>query len=139
MKTGAAAKATRLGRPLTILVAGYRSSALALQATLAREGHVVHSVYSGEHVVEAVQRHHPDVCIFEVEMPARSGYAVARELSGSLGKRCPFLIAISEAWTRASEQSLAESVGFAYFFSPPAEVEQLSQFLSHIRDGKVIP
>ena len=88
----AAAKRKRLG----ILIADDdRDTVETLSVILIDEGHVVHKAYRGDFIVGAVARYKPDVCIIDIELPHKSGYAVAQELTLRLGPQCPTLIAIS--------------------------------------------
>jgi DNA-binding response OmpR family regulator len=106
-----------------------------LAALFADEGYVVHYVYRGDEVLGAVERYRPEVCVLDIEMPGKSGYAVAQELTARLGDRRPFLIAISGVWTRKSEQLLAESVGFHCFFTKPADPNALMQCVEEFASG----
>jgi two-component system response regulator DesR len=103
-----------------------------LTVLLLDEGHVVHSVYRGDDVIEAVRRYKPDVCILDIDLPGRSGYALARELSAIGGPDCPVLLAVSGAYTLKSEQLLAQTVGFDGFFVKPADPEELLDTLSEV-------
>jgi DNA-binding response OmpR family regulator len=115
---------------LSILIAeDERDTATTLAVLLAHEGHVVHCVYRGDHVAEAVRRYKPDVCILDIDLPGRSGYELAEDLLALSSRRPPILIAISGKYVRKSEQLLAEAVGFDRFFVKPAEPDDLIAFL----------
>jgi CheY-like chemotaxis protein len=131
-----AVRAPARRKPLSILVADDdRDTIETLAVILCDEGHTVHKIYRGDYIASAVQRYKPDVCIIDIELPYKSGYAVAQELTLKLGPRCPILIAISGVWTRKSEQLLAESVGFHRFLTKPADPQDLLQFLDEISSG----
>ena len=98
---------------------------------------MVHNVYRGDRVLEAVTRYRPDVCILDIEMPGQSGYAVAQKLCAVLGAKRPVLLAISGIWTKASEQLLAESVGFDRFFTKPADPDELVRCAEELASGDV--
>lgn len=131
-----AATAAAKRKRLSILLADDdRDTVETLSVILVDEGHTVHKVYRGDYIADAVQRYKPNVCIIDIELPHKSGYAVAQELSVKLGPRCPTLIAISGVWTRKSEQLLAETVGFHRFFTKPADPQELLQFLDEVSSG----
>ena len=101
---------------------------------LTDEGHIVHTAYRGDHVPEAVRRLKPYVCILDIKMPGKSGYALARDIS-RLGPDRPVLIAISGIYVRPSEQLLARTVGFDRFFAKPADLQKLIALLEQIGSG----
>lgn len=131
-----AAKAIAKRQGLSILIADDdRDTVETLTAILMDEGHTVHKVYRGDYVLEAVRRYKPAVCILDIEMPGKSGYAVAQELTLRLGSDRPILVAISGVWTRKSEQLLAQTVGFDRFFTKPADPGELLAFLDEAGSG----
>src|SRR5581483_10800512 len=122
-------------RRLSILVADDEPDTVAtLAALLTDEGHVVHTVYRGDHVPQAVERFKPDVCILDIVMPGESGYELAQQLS-QLGPRRPVLIGISAIYVRDSERFLAQAVGFDRFFVKPTDPETLLALLEQIARG----
>lgn len=135
-----AAAAAAKRKRLSILIADDdRDTVETLSAILIDEGHLVHKVYRGDRVLQAVERYKPDACIIDIEMPGKSGYAVAQELSIRFQLERPILIAISGVWTRKSEQLLAETVGFDRFFTKPADPARLIQFLDELGSGNTVP
>ena len=131
-----AATVTAKRKRLSILVADDdRDTVEMLALILGDEGHTVHKVYRGDYIAEAVQRYEPDVCVIDIELPHKSGYVVAEELTRKLGQGCPTLVAMSGVWTRKSEQLLAETVGFRRFFTKPADPQELLRFLDEIGSG----
>jgi CheY-like chemotaxis protein len=132
-----AAQRTHSQLKLNILLADDdRDTVDTLTALLLHEGHVVSAVYRGDHVLEAVRRYRPDVCILDIEMPGQSGYATAQEITASLPPaERPVLLAMSGKWTRPSEKSLAEAVGFYRFFTKPTDPDEFMRFLAQIAVG----
>jgi CheY-like chemotaxis protein len=122
---------------LSILVADDEPDTVTTLAALLRhEGHVVHYVYRGDHVADAVRRYNPDVCILDIDMPGRSGYELAEELSARRSRGRPVLVAVSGKYVRKSEQLLAQAVGFDRFFVKPADPDELIDFLAKaVRGG----
>ena len=113
-------------RSLAILVADDDVATVsALSEMLRRDTHTVHAVTRGDRVLEEVRRINPDVCIVSIEVPGQSGYAIAQLLTTGLGQKRPLLIALSRLWTRSSEQHLAHTLGFHYFFSKEQDLNEL--------------
>lgn len=117
---------------LSVLIADHNHDAVvALTALLIKEGHVVHSVYRGNLVLEAVQRYKPDVCILRLDIPGRSSQAVAEELRRLTPSRRPFLIGAAGGSSRGQEV-LARSNGFDHCFAGPVDPVALVAFIREI-------
>jgi CheY-like chemotaxis protein len=128
-------------RPLNILLADdERDAILTLSTLLIQDGHSVSAVYSGNDVLQSVRRYKPDVCILDIEMPGKSGYAAAREMSAALAPELrPVLIAISGKWTETTDRLLGLSLGFDHYFLKPVDPQRLLGFLDDIANGKADP
>ena len=130
--TSPAHTAHRPRKRLSILLADDEPDTLRMLALILEdEGHVVQTVNHGALVREAVRRFNPDVCILDIQMPGASGYAVARDLTDSLGEQAPLLIAISGMWTSQTDRQLAKTVGFAHFLRKPADPAELITILDN--------
>ena len=71
-------------RRLSILIADDEPDTVAtLSAMLSDEGHLVHPVFRGDHVAEALKRYNPEVCILDIELPGRNGYELAKEIASA--------------------------------------------------------
>lgn len=128
-----AVKARAAKKRLNILIADdERDTVVTLATIFEDEGHVVHSFYRGDEVIPAVRRYRPDICILDLDMPGRSGYALAQHLSAAQPR--PVLIAISGRWNHKSDELLALSVGFDRFYAKPADPQELVQFLDSVAD-----
>ena len=126
-----AQKQPNTARCVSILIADDEHDTVAtLSAILSDEGHVVHHVYRGDQVAQALKRYKPEVCILDIEMPGRNGYELAKEISGAAGR--PVLIAISGKYVQESERHLALAMGFDRFFVKPADPRQLVALIEEI-------
>lgn len=116
---------------LTILVADDdRDTVETLAALLTDEGHLVHAVTSGALVDEAVRRFKPQVCILDIEMPGKNGYALVQEILARNDLPKPLMIAISGVWKSQTDRMLAGLVGFDHFFAKPADPAELVNVLA---------
>jgi signal transduction histidine kinase/CheY-like chemotaxis protein len=69
-------KATR-----TILVVDDNEpAAKGLAELLRRQGHTIHTAYTGEEALAQVQRHRPDTVILDIGLPDMTGYEVAEKM-----------------------------------------------------------
>lgn len=107
---------------LSILVADDEPDTVrTLEAILQDEGHTVHAVTHGARVLDAVRRFRPEVCILDIEMPEKNGYALVQEILAAEDIHPPLLIAISGKWKTQTDKLLAKAIGFDYFFEKPAD------------------
>jgi len=122
---------------LRVLVADDNpDTVLTLSALLADDGHEVRALQEGAGVPQHVAAFDPDVCIFDIEMPGRNGYRLARELRDRrIGPR-PLLVALSGAYVRPADRFLALMVGFDHFFQKPADPRELARVLDDYRRGR---
>ena len=129
----AASRQAKPAAPLSILVADDEMDTVqTLAAILADEGHAVHTVTHGSLVMDAVRRFKPTVCILDIEMPGKDGYAVAREIvkeSEDKKQPRPLLIAISGRWKSQTDRMLARMVGFDHFLEKPADPQSIIDVL----------
>lgn len=121
---------------LTILIADDdRDTVDTLAAILTDEGHTVHSVTSGSLVEQAVRHFRPQVCILDIEMPGKNGYALVQDILARQDSSQPLMIAISGIWKTQTDKMLARMVGFDHFFAKPADPAALLQLLEEY-DGE---
>lgn len=128
----AAARKTREApRPrLSILVADDdRDTVDTLAALLSDEGHTVHTVTNGSLVEDAVRVFKPQVCILDIEMPGKNGYALVQDILAREVPPHPLMIAISGVWKTQTDRMLARMVGFDHFFAKPADPAALIEVL----------
>jgi CheY-like chemotaxis protein len=122
-------------RRLSILIADDNADTVLTLSTLLRdEGHIVHTCIRSATALEAVERYKPDVCIFDIVMPEKSGFTLAREVRELPLPRQPVLIAITAVYTRPSEKLMAKAVGFDHFIVKPADPNELFALLETIGD-----
>jgi DNA-binding response OmpR family regulator len=115
---------------LTVLVADDdRDTVMTLAALLADEGHVVHTVTNGSLVEEAVRQFNPHICILDIEMPGKNGYALVQDILDRTNLERPLMIAISGIWKTQTDRMLARMVGFDHFFAKPADPAALLQII----------
>jgi DNA-binding response OmpR family regulator len=120
----------RRRRALNVIVADdERDTVLTLTAVLRDEGHNVRGVYRGDEVLRAVEAERPDAVILDIEMPGKSGFAIAQELRHIYGDDTPVLIAISGKWTGQTDEMLGRMVGFRHYCLKPFDPQKLLELL----------
>ena len=130
MNATASRKTPAASEQLTILIADDdRDTVETLAALLTDEGHLVHAVTSGALVEEAVRRFKPRVCILDIEMPGKNGYALVQDILAGQDLAHPLMIGISGVWKSQTDKMLAQMVGFDHFFEKPADPAELIEVL----------
>jgi DNA-binding response OmpR family regulator len=116
---------------MNILVADDdRDMVETLAALLGDEGHTVHTVLNGSQVEDAVSRFKPQVCILDIEMPGKNGYALVQDILARDDLPKPLMIAISGIWKSETDRMLTQMVGFEHFFAKPADPAALNDVLA---------
>jgi two-component system OmpR family response regulator len=110
-----------------------RDTVLTLGILLRSEGHEVQLVENGEQALAEADQFRPDVVLLDIEMPGRSGFEVAQELSRRHGRECPVLVAVT-AHSEPEDRRSAEMSGFHHFVPKPyrcSAVLQLIESFAH--------
>jgi CheY-like chemotaxis protein len=119
-------------RRLSIFIAEDNvDTVLTLSAILRDEGHVVHTCANGVMARDAIRRCKPDVCIIDIVMPGKNGFAIAREVKAMKLPHVPVLIAISAVFI-VKDKLLAESAGFDHFIVKPAHAGDVLDLIDRI-------
>jgi DNA-binding response OmpR family regulator len=91
----------------------------------------VHQVNHGADVLRTVHMVRPDAIVLDIQMPGKSGYALAEELKAMYyGTRTPMLVAMSGKWTQDSDRILAQRLGFDHYLAKPANPQALVDLLA---------
>jgi CheY-like chemotaxis protein len=113
-------------RPLSILVVDDSVDTVLTLSTLLRDqGHLVHTCANANIVIEAIKRYQPDVCIFDIVMPGKTDFALAREVAALTLEKRPLLIAISGVFTAPKDLALVKASGFDHLICKPANPGEL--------------
>lgn len=124
------------GGPLSVLIADDDpDTVMTLAALLGDEGHVVHTVTNGTLVMDALRRFKPQVCILDIEMPGKNGYALVQDILARTDIPHPLMIAISGVWKTQTDVMLARMLGFEHFFAKPADPAKLVDLLAEYSGG----
>ena len=125
-------------RRLSVFVADDDLDTVLMLATILRdEGHVVSTCVDPQIAVEAIQRFKPDVCILDVVMPGKSGFAIAKVVQELDLPKPPVMICVSAIYTRPSD-TLLKNNGFDFFLRKPADPNELVSLLDLIA-GRDLP
>ena len=112
---------------------------LTLAEMLRDEGHIVHTCANPKVAIEAIQRYKPDVCLFDIVMPGKTGFTLAREVLAIKLEVRPILIAISGVFNSASDEVVARSAGFDYFVRKGSNPSVLLGLMSKLAGGPSSP
>jgi CheY-like chemotaxis protein len=105
---------------------------LTLSELLRDEGHVVHTCANAAFVPEAVVRYQPDVCILDIVMPRKTGFALAREIAAMKLAKRPVLIAMTGVFAKPADRVPVLGAGFDHVMSKSASPDELLRLLEEI-------
>ena len=66
------------------------------------------------------------MCLFDIGMPGRNGYELAREIRAQPGGERPVLIAIT-GWGQEADRQRAMASGFDHHLTKPVDPRQLAR------------
>lgn len=116
--------------PTRVLIADDHADSADCLAMLVRWlGHDVKVAYDGEEAARLVDDFRPDMALFDINMPCRDGYEVARYVRERLGASV-VLVAMTGAPTRETAPR-AEDAGFDEHLTKPVQLEDLERILRH--------
>jgi len=96
---------------------------------LALDGHETQLRFDGEEALAAYNAFHPDVCLFDIGMPGRSGYELARTIRALPDGQRPLLVAIT-GWGQETDRQQALQAGFDHHLTKPVDPEHLSAVIA---------
>jgi two-component system, NarL family, response regulator DesR len=105
--------------------------ALGSLLNLEEDMEVVGKASNGEQVISLVQKHQPDICIMDIEMPMMSGLEAAEELKG---QGCKVIILTTFARTGYFQRALKAGVSGYLLKDSPSE--ELASTIRNVMDGK---
>ncbi|UHA73668.1 response regulator transcription factor [Paenibacillus sp. 481] len=111
------------------MLLGALSSLLDLEEDMS----VVGKARNGEEAVELVRLHKPDICIMDIEMPAKSGLEAAEELKG-----CGCKIMILTTFARSGYFERALKAGAHGYLLKDSPSEELADSIRSIMAGRRI-
>lgn len=113
--------------PRKVLIADdNRDAADSLAALLQLDGHETQLSFDGDDALAAYARFAPDVCLFDIGMPGRNGYELARAIRRLPGGDRPVLIAVT-GWGQENDRHLAMEAGFDHHLTKPVDPRRLAR------------
>jgi PAS domain S-box-containing protein len=120
------ADTTAVAVPRKVLIADdNRDAADSLAALLELDGHDTRLSFDGDEALSMWQHFDPDICLFDIGMPGRNGYELARAIRGLPGGERPVLIAIT-GWGQENDRQLALAAGFNHHLTKPVDPQRLA-------------
>jgi signal transduction histidine kinase/CheY-like chemotaxis protein len=113
----------QLGRRI-LLVEDNRDASEMLTMFLQSAGHSVVTAFDGITGLAIAIAEHFDVLVCDIGLPGLDGYGVICELTGTVGKKVPFPIAMS-GYGQAEDRARALAAGFARYLVKPVDVDEL--------------
>ncbi|TLS49243.1 response regulator transcription factor [Paenibacillus antri] len=107
--------------------------ALASLLDLEPDMTVVGRANNGEEAVRLVKEHRPDICVMDIEMPAKSGLEAAEELKGSGCK-----VVILTTFARSGYFERALKAGVSGYLLKDSPIEELADSIRSVMSGRRI-
>ncbi len=109
-------------RPRILIADDHALVAAGLRAMLEPAHEVVEVVSNGLDVIEAVERHQPDLVLLDISLPGRSGMEVARDLAAH-PSGVPFVMLTMHADPIYADEAIASgAIGFVLKMAGPDEL-----------------
>lgn len=96
---------------------------------------VVGSADNGEDAVKLVQKHEPDICIMDIEMPRKTGLDAAEEIK-SLGLGCKVIILTTFARSGYFQRAVKSGVNGYMLKDSPSD--ELAEAIRNVMTGRKI-
>lgn len=118
---------------LSVLVAeDNQNNQLVLRLMLAKFGCKATIVENGQLAVDAVQSHHYDLALLDIQMPVMDGLTAARQICAmSDGRRKPFLAALT-ANAFSEDRDACMQAGFDVYLSKPITSQRIGEVLQRV-------
>ncbi|MDO7904835.1 response regulator transcription factor [Paenibacillus sp. JX-17] len=108
--------------------------ALASLLDLEDDMEVIGRASNGEEALQLVHKHQPDICIMDIEMPAKSGLDAAEEMKGN--SSCKVIILTTFARSGYFERAL--KAGVSGYLLKDSPIEELAQTIRSVMAGRRI-
>lgn len=115
-------------KALILVVDDVEESASTLAELLHLAGYEAEVAFNAADALSAIKRRTPAVAILDLDMPGMSGLKLAEEIRRSFPADCMRLLALTGS-NEKRQTSRARKCGFDYFFSKPANMEELLFFV----------
>ena len=117
--------------PRVLVIDDDPSIRLVIGYVLRDEGYQVDEAPDGQAALESIQRHHPDVILLDMKMPAMDGWEFARRYRERYGHRAPILVltAAQDAARRG------EDVDAEDYLPKPFDLDTLVERISALVDS----
>lgn len=117
-----------------LLVDDNRDFIDGMAALLREYGHEVQVAYDGHTGLDLATRFMPDAALLDIGLPGLNGYALARELKGTVATHAIFLVAVT-GWGQEKDRLLAREAGFDQHLVKPVRLPQVLALLDELKIG----
>ena len=126
-------------RPLVLVVEDDASNREVMTSTLVEFGHYrVATVGDGDHALDAVESHSPDVVLLDLILPQRNGLDILRDLRADPRFRQLPVVAVT-ADVRPSISEEARALGCREFVAKPFSLDHLLDSVARALGGSMGP
>ena len=100
-----------------------------VKESLERMGHTVHHLSSGKGILDAYRDFHPDICVFDIMLPYKNGYEIAKEIR-QVDEEIPIIFLTAKSQTHDLVEGF--NVGGNDYIKKPFSMEELQVRITNL-------
>lgn len=116
------------GGLVIVLVEDNKDARETLASLLSLDGYRVIASPDGEEGIAAIETHHPELALVDIELPQLNGYEVAKRVRANPACRTTYLVALT-GYGQSSDREAALSAGFDAHLVKPLDTVELDRLI----------
>jgi two-component system, cell cycle response regulator DivK len=101
---------------------------------LGLKGHEVTGLAGGDGLLDAIERHSPDVVLMDIQLPGRDGFALLEEIRNSPASEVRVIALTAHAMTGDRERAL--DAGFDGYITKPIDIRKFPEQVQRALSGE---
>jgi two-component system, cell cycle response regulator DivK len=101
---------------------------------LGLKGHEVTGLAGGDGLLDAIERHSPDVVLMDIQLPGRDGFALLEEIRNSPASKVRVIALTAHAMTGDRERAL--DAGFDGYITKPIDIRKFPEQVQRALSGE---
>jgi two-component system cell cycle response regulator DivK len=101
---------------------------------LGLKGHEVTGLAGGDGLLDAIERHSPDVVLMDIQLPGKDGFALLEEIRKSPASKVRVIALTAHAMTGDRERAL--DAGFDGYITKPIDIRKFPEQVQRALSGE---
>jgi two-component system cell cycle response regulator DivK len=101
---------------------------------LGLKGHEVTGLAGGDGLLDAIERHSPDVVLMDIQLPGKDGFALLEEIRKSPASKVRVIALTAHAMTGDRERAL--DAGFDGYITKPIDIRRFPEQVQRALSGE---